>query len=98
VLLLIADGFANTRIAREGQISPATVMASRQRFSQDGLKDFSKVRPGPGAKPSIPAAEVEEIVRPTLQEKPAGQTHWSCRPMAKATGVSPATVQRFWSA
>ena len=34
----------------------------------------------------------------TLHEKPAGETHWSCRSMAKAHGVSPATVQRIWSA
>ena len=34
----------------------------------------------------------------TLHEKPPGETHWSCRSMAKAQGVSPATVQRIWSA
>jgi transposase len=41
---------------------------------------------------------VAEIVHATLHEKPAGETHWSCRSMAKAHGVSPATVQRIWSA
>ena len=30
-------------------------------------------------------------------ERPQGETHWSCRSMAKAAGVSPATVQRVWS-
>jgi hypothetical protein len=38
------------------------------------------------------------MVHATLHEKPPGETHWSCRSMAKATGVSPATVQRIWSA
>ena len=28
----------------------------------------------------------------------AGETHWSCRSMASAQGVSPATVQRIWAA
>jgi len=41
---------------------------------------------------------VEEIVRLTLHETPAGETHWSCRTMAARAGVSPATVQRIWSA
>jgi transposase len=97
-LLMAADGFANTRIAAEVEVSPATVSAWRARFAEDGLQNFSVVRPGRGPKPKIPAAKVEEIVRLTLHEKPAGQTHWSCRSMAKRVGVSPATVQRIWSA
>ena len=42
--------------------------------------------------------KIDEIVRLTLESKPEGETHWSCRTMARATGVSPATVQRVWSA
>ena len=98
VLLMAADGFASTRIAEEVQVSPATVTRWRERFSEGGLKDFSTVRPGRGRKPSIPAAKVEEIVRLTLHETPAGETHWSCRTMAARAGVSSATVQRIWAA
>lgn len=98
VLLMACDGFANTRIASEVGVAPMTVKAWRERFSEDGLKDFSAVRPGRGRRPSIPTAKVEEIVRLTLDETPPGETHWSCRSMAKRAGVSPATVQRVWSA
>ena len=98
VLLMACDGFANTRIASEVGVAPMTVKAWRDRFAEDGLKDFSAVRPGRGRRPSIPAATVEEIVRLTLQETPPGEAHWSCRSMAKRAGVSPATVQRVWSA
>jgi transposase len=98
VLLMAADGFANTRIASEVDVSPATVGNWRERFAKDGLKDFSGVRPGRGRRPSIPAAKVEQIVRLTLQETPLGETHWSCRTMAKRAGVSSSTVQRIWSA
>ena len=98
VLLMASDGFANTRIASEVGVAPMTVKAWRERFVEDGLKDFSSVRPGRGRKPSIPAAKVEEIVRLTLHDTPAGETHWSCRTMAARAGVSPATVQRIWSA
>jgi transposase len=98
VLLMAGDGFATTRIASEVGVAPMTVKAWRDRFSEDGLKDFSSVRPGRGRKPSIPAEKVEEIVRLTLHETPPGETHWSCRTMAARAGVSPATVQRIWSA
>ncbi|MGH3599527.1 MAG: IS630 family transposase [Pseudonocardiaceae bacterium] len=98
VLLMAADGFANTRIATEVHVSPATVAAWRERFAEDGLQNFSAVRSGRGRRPSIPRAKVEEIVRLTLQETPAGETHWSCRSMAKRAGVSSSTVQRIWSA
>jgi transposase len=98
VLLMASDGFASTRIAEEVQIAPATVSRWRERFAQVGLKEFSSVRPGRGRKPSIPREKVEEIVRLTLHETPAGETHWSCRSMAARAGVSSATVQRIWSA
>jgi transposase len=98
VLLLAGEGIATTRIARQAGVSPATVDAWRERFALEGLKAFAGVRAGRGRKPSIPPEKVAEIVNATLHEKPAGETHWSCRSMAKAYGVSPATVQRIWSA
>jgi len=97
-LLMAADGFANTRIAAEVQVSAASVAAWRVRFAEEGLVNFAAVRPGRGPKPSIPAEKVEEIVRLTLHEKPDGETHWSCRSMAKRAGVSSSTVQRIWAA
>ncbi len=98
VLLLAGEGVAVTRIAAQAGVSPATVDAWRERFTEEGLKAFSVVRPGRGRKPSIPPEKIAEIVHATLHEKPAAETHWSCRSMAKAHGVSPATVQRIWSA
>src|SRR5271170_782012 len=97
-LLMARAGEANTRIAAELGVSPATVSAWRERFAAEGLKGLGGVRPGRGRKPSIPDRKVAEIVHATLHEKPPGETHWSCRSMAKAFGVSPATVQRIWSA
>ena len=98
VLLLAAGGQASTRIAAQVGLSPATVTSGRRRFAQEGLKALSGVKTGRGRKPSIPPEKVAEIVRATLHDEPLGQTHWSCRSMAKVQGVSPATVQRIWSA
>ena len=97
-LLLAAQGLASTAIAGQLGVSPSSVVAWRARFAEEGLAKLGKVREGRGRKPSIPAETVEAIVAATLHEKPPGETHWSCRSMAKAQGVSPATVQRIWSA
>jgi transposase len=96
--LLAGDGVANTRIAAEVGVSAVTVRSWRDRFVTEGLAKFGRVREGRGRKPSISAEKVEAIVRATLHEKPSGETHWSCRSMAKAQRVSKATVQRIWSA
>jgi transposase len=98
VLLLASDGLANTHIAAQVGVSPATVKAWRERFTDEGLTAFGGVRSGRGRKPSISQQKVAEIVRATLHDKPPAETHWSCRSMAKAQDVSAATVQRIWSA
>src|ERR1700678_483417 len=97
-LLMASDGFATTRIAKEIGVSPATVTRWRERFEAEGLKASVKVRPGRGRKPSISPEKVAEIVHATLHDKPAGETHWSCRSMARAHGVSHSTVQKIWAA
>ena len=97
-LLLAAEGVANTAIAARLQVSPSSVVAWRDRFAEEGLAKIGRVRPGRGRKSQIPAEKIEEIVRLTQETKPKGETHWSCRSMADVVGVSPATVQRVWSA
>src|SRR5664280_2936246 len=97
VLLMAADGAANSQIAATVGVTPVTVRAWRTRFAQEGLAKFAVVRGGRGRKPVISPEKIEEVVRLTQHEKPAGATHWSCRSMAKAVGVSPATVPRIWS-
>jgi len=96
-LLRAADGVANTAIADQVGVSPTTVKAWRDRFVEEGLAGIGKVRPGRGRKATISDDKVTEIVRATMQDTPPGATHWSCRTMAEAQGVSSATVQRIWS-
>jgi transposase len=97
-LLLAEDGVANTAIAWELGVSATSVTSWRSRFEQEGMGKFGKVKAGRGRKPTIPDDKVAAIVEATLHDKPPGETHWSCRSMAKAQGVSPATVQRVWAA
>lgn len=37
------------------------------------------------------------MLRKTLKRPEDGSTHWSCRRMATAAGVSKSTVQRIWA-
>lgn len=97
-LLAAAEGVANTRIAAELDVSLPTLRNWRKAFAQQGLRDFGKIADGRGRRPAISPEKIDEIVRLTQEGRPEGETHWSNRSMAKATGVSPATVQRIWSA
>jgi len=74
------------------------VIVWRKRFSEGGPQALTEVMEGRWRKRTISAAKVKEIVVATTQSTPPGQTHWSCRSMAKAQGGSPASVQRIWDA
>jgi AbrB family looped-hinge helix DNA binding protein len=49
--------------------------------------------PGRGRKPTYGTDKIAAIVDATLQTKPAGMTHWSCRTMARSQGVSKSTIE-----
>jgi len=62
------------------------------------LTKLGQVRKGRGRKPSIPQSKIDEILDLTLNYRPKSETHWSCRTMADAAGVSKSTVQLVWHA
>ncbi len=98
IVLLAAAGESNSAIARALGLSRPTVILWRARFAEGGTAALTETKPGRGRKPTISAAKVKAIVQATTQTRPPSQTHWSCRSMAKAQGVSAATVQRIWDA
>ena len=98
IILRASEGIANIHIAPEVGVSRATVVEWRKRFLSEGLEALTRTKPGRGRKPRIGAEQVQEIVEATLHSSPPAATHWSCRSMAKAQGVSRSTVQRIWGA
>jgi len=98
IVLAAAAGVSNSEMARRLGVSRPTVILWRQRFAEGGAQALTETKPGRGRKPAISAAKIKQIVQATTQTTPPGATHWSCRSMAKAQGVSPATVQRIWDA
>jgi len=98
IILLAATGAPNRRIAHNVRTSRPTVILWRKRFLEGGPTALTEDAPGRGRKPRIPKAKVKQIVDATLHTTPAAATHWSTRTLARAQGVSPATVQRIWDA
>jgi hypothetical protein len=68
----------------------------RERFLALRIAGLEKDAPRPGRIPSIPGGKVRAIVEATLHSKPPAATHWSTRTLAKAQGVSEATIRRIW--
>jgi transposase len=96
IVLAAAGGQPDKFIADDLGINFKTVALWRKRFVSEGPDCLWEVAEGRGRKPTLTAKDVERIVDATLQTKPAGATHWSCRSMAKVQGVSKATVNRIW--
>ena len=97
VVLACAEGLDNKTVARKMRVSLGMVGKWRARFLQarlEGLYD----EPRPGAPRKVSDAEVERVVIQTLESTPRGETHWSTRGMAKATGLSRMTISRIWRA
>ena len=97
VVLACGEGLDNKTVARKLRVSLGMVGKWRSRFLKarlEGLYD----EPRPGAPRQVSDAEVEQVVIQTLESTPRGQTHWSTRGLAKATGLSRMTISRIWQA
>jgi len=96
IILMAANGTQSQEIARRMNISRPTVQLWRQRFLALRVSGLEKDAPRPGRIPRIPAHKISAVVEATLHTKPPQATHWSTRSMAKAQGLSEATVRRIW--
>src|ERR1700732_1859224 len=96
-VLACGEGRQNKTVARKVRASLGMVGKWRSRFLQarlEGLYD----EPRPGAPRQVSDAQVEQVVIQTLESTPRGETHWSTRGLAKATGLSRMTISRIWRA
>src|SRR5258708_3627241 len=93
-----AAGESDVAIAQRLSVNRNTVILWRRRFGEEGLDGLWDIAPGRGRKPRYPIDKIAAIVDATLQTKPAGMTHWSCRTMAESQGVSKSTVNNIWRA
>jgi transposase len=99
ILLLAAEGVANTEIAERLEISRPTVIAWRRRYTREGLAHGLADQPRRGRPQTVRRDRRAEILATTLSPLPAalGVTHWSSRLLAAELGVSHSTVARVWA-
>jgi len=93
-VLLAADGLSARSIAKRLRISPRTAALWPRRYVQGGHEALWRDAPGRGRRPSIDPDAVSRVR--TLVKTPAPDgSRWSIRGLAKATGLSRATVHRI---
>ncbi len=94
LVLLAAEGMANTAIAQEVGLRRSVVIQWRKRFTGErvaGLED----RPRPGKPRQYSDADRLRVIETACTRKPEAETHWSVRSLAKATGVGRDTVHQI---
>src|SRR6516165_6647792 len=96
MILLRAAGMTQAQIAVRLGVSRVTVNDWCQRFLARRLAGLDDA-PGRGRKPSLPPEAVRMVLEKAVTP-PAMQARWSCRTMARAAGISQASVQRLWAA
>ncbi len=97
IVLACATEDTNGDIALAAGVTRQTVGRWRARFAQKRLQGLLD-EPRPGAPRKIQDAEVERVVRLTLESMPRDATHWSTRAMAKRCGLSQTAISRIWRA
>jgi transposase len=96
IVLLSAEGLTQQQIADRLGISRLQVNRWVGRFVTDrlaGLRDA----PGRGRKPWLAEGAAKQVLERAVTPPPH-LGRWSCRTMARAVGISAASVQRLWAA
>jgi len=96
IALLAHAGKDNRQIAAELRTSHVTVGHWRQRVLDLGLAGLQEA-PRPGRPKTLSAAKVQTVLTEVVQP-PRDRARWSCRSMARHSGLSRSTVQRLWAA
>lgn len=96
IILLAAQGHMQGAIGKTVGVTRVTVNHWCRRFIKSRLAGLSDA-PGRGRKSALPVAAIQKVIE-TAGKPPTTRARWSCRSMAQAAGVSPASVQRLWAA
>jgi transposase len=96
VILMAFEGQTNEQIGAVLGMTRQKAGRWRDRFAADGMAGILQDKPGRGRKPVITTKQKEDVVRRTIEKVPAGQTHWSTRTMAEASGLGATTIRAIW--
>jgi transposase len=99
IVLLAAKGMSDKDIAQKLLTDRRVAARWRARFLNSGVDGLLQDATRPGRpRTARNAAKVQEVVRVTLGETPAGATHWSTRTLAEHLGTNASAVARIWRA
>jgi transposase len=96
IVVALASGETEAAVASKLGINRKTVRLWRKRFVMEGLSSLWEIAPGRGRKATYGADHIKAVIDATLQSKPKGNTHWSCRLMAATQGTSKSSVSNLW--
>lgn len=96
LILMLADGRSYVEIQQRLDTTAPTISKWRKRFLERRIEGLLQER-HPGQKPSVITARLQARVLAATRHRPSdGSTHWSCRKLAKALGISKDVVHRIW--
>jgi transposase len=95
LILMLAEGASFSTIKRRLGTTAPTVIRWKQRFVAAGLDGLDTSHPGQPASVLTPKLRAR-ILSATRRQPKDGSTHWSCRKLAAALGVSKDAVHRVW--
>ena len=98
IILLSGDGVGTMAIARQAGVAKPTVWRWQERFMTEGMAGLLREKSRPPGIAPLPAETVDQVLSLTGAPPPGEATHWTVRAMAKAVGISRASVQRIWQA
>lgn len=98
MILMSADGVPTGEIVRRLGTTVPTLSRWRRRYAEAGIDGLKKDKPRKPGKPPVPQAKVRQVLALTMQPPPDGADHWTCRGMARETGLSTSTIHAIWKA
>jgi transposase len=95
LILMLAEGASFSTITERLGTTAPTISRWKQRFVAAGLDGLDTSHPGQSASVLTPKLRAR-ILSATRKAPNDGSTHWSCRKLAAALGVSRDAVHRVW--
>lgn len=95
LILLLNEGVPFSAIRQRLATTTPTIVRWKERFLKNGVDGLDTTHPG--QKPFRLTPALRARVLAAIRRKPKdGSTHWSCRKLAAALGISKDLVHRVW--
>ena len=98
IVLLSADRVGTVEIMRRTGKARPSVWRWQARYLEAGVDGLLRDKTRPARIPRLASDLVGWVVARTLESPPGETSHRTVRMMARAAGISPASVQRIWAA